>query len=114
MAGQRYKKFRVFTNDSEYYKPLRETRGLKQVRQYVTPVLRNPSVAERAKLITNTHIWKYGDRLYKLSHQYYGDSRFWWVIAWYNAYPCEADIPINTVLYIPVNLDSALKTLGVA
>lgn len=114
MADIRYKKSRVFTNDSEYYKPLRETRDLIQVRQYETPILKNPTFRERTSLVTNTHIWKYGDRLYKLANQYYGDSRFWWVIAWYNGMPCEAEIPLNTVLYIPINLDGALKALGVA
>jgi len=110
----RYKKDKIITNSSTYYKPLRESRGLTQVRQYETPVLKNPTVAERTNLLTNAHIWKYGDRLYKLANQYYGDSRFWWVIAWYNALPCEAEIELNTVLYIPVNLENALKTLGLA
>ena len=113
MSGPRYKKYRIITNNSEYYAPLRKSRGLKAIRQYETPYLKNPTVAERAGLVTDTHIWKYGDRLYKLSTQYYADPRFWWIIAWYNAVPCEADIRTGRVLYIPINLENVLKTLGV-
>jgi len=110
----RYNKFRILTNASEYYEPLRESRGLKVIKHYETPRLKNPTRSERANTITNAHIWKYGDRLYKLAHQHYGDSRFWWVIAWWNAIPCEADIKNGAVIYIPINVESALKALGLA
>ena len=110
----RYNKDRILTNASEYYKPLREERGLKTIRQYATPVLKNPTVAQRKRLKTTKHIWKYGDRLYKLADQYYNDSRFWWVIAWYNGYGCEADIYNGAVIRIPLNLGDTLKVLGVA
>ena len=76
----RYDDTPIVKNDSEYYEPLRKGRNEKQIRQYVTPVLNNPGPAARATLKKNTHTWKYGDRLYKLAHQYYGDVNFWWVI----------------------------------
>jgi len=109
----RYNKYRIIPSVSDYYKFLREERGVNIIRHYETPVLKNPTVADRRRLITNSHIWKYGDRLYTLAHQYYGDSRFWWVIAWWNGIPCEAEIKNGTVLRIPVNIENALKTLGV-
>ena len=110
----RYNKYRVLTDASEYYKPLRDTRGLKIMRFYETPIIKNPSVAERTGLTADAHIWKYGDRLYKLADQYYNDSRFWWVIAWYNGVPCEAEIENGTILAIPLNIEETLKALGVA
>ena len=110
----RYRKYRILTNSGEYYKELRDRRDLKTIRHYETPVISNPSVADRTRLVSNAHIWKYGDRLYKLADQYYNDSRFWWVIAWYNGIPCEAEIPNGTVLAIPVNIEETLKVLGVA
>ena len=81
--------------------------------QYVTPILANPTVLQRASLVSNVHIWSYGDRLYKLAATYYGDTRYWWVIAWYNGFPTEADIETGTVLTIPLNLEDTLKVLGV-
>ena len=107
----RYTKTRIARNSSEYYEPLRKSRGLKSVDQYVTPILYNPTVAERARVSTTKHLWSYGDRLYKLAHQYYNDPRLWWVIAHYNGYPTEAHIPTGATLWIPLSLDQALNAL---
>ena len=109
----RYDKYRIIINESEYYKPLREERGLKRIVQYETPQLRNPSVRQRMNMVSTKHIWKYGDRLYQLADQYYGDARYWWVIAWYNGFGVEADIYNGAVLRIPLNIEEALKVLGV-
>jgi len=62
---------------------------------------------------SDTHIWKYGDRFYNLAHKYYGDPTYWWVIAWYNALPTEADIRIGDVIQIPISLEEARSALGV-
>ncbi len=110
----RYSKYRILTSASEYYKFLRQERGVKFIKHYETPVLANPTVRQRANLTTTTHIWKYGDRLYNLADQYYNDSRYWWVIAWYNSYGTEADIPNGVVIRIPLDLVSALSMIGVS
>lgn len=103
----------IIINDSEYYEPLRKSRDVKRIRQYATPIMNNPTIGERSAITTNKHIWKYGDRLYKLANQYYGDSRFWWVIAWWNGYGVEAQIKKGAILYIPLNISDAMKVLGV-
>ena len=107
----RYNQTKVLTNASDYYAPLRKSRDLKAVNQFETPILKNPGPKERSKLTKATHIWRYGDRFYKLAHQYYGNEKFWWVIAWYNSVPIEAALPVGTQLYIPLNLEEALKVL---
>ena len=109
----RYKNKDIIINSSQYYAPLRRERGLRSVRQYGTIKLKNPSIGERASLKTVVHLWSYGDRLYKLSHTYYGDARYWWVIAWWNGYPTEANISTGSPLTIPVNIEKALKALGI-
>jgi|TARA_Y100000034_G_scaffold99816_1_gene122819 nucleoid-associated protein YgaU len=108
----RYDKYRILTNASEYYKPLREERGVKFIRQYETPILHNPTIRQRTQLTTAKHVWKYGDRLYQLADQYYNDTRYWWVIAWYNGYGTEADIRNGNVIRIPLNLADVLTVLG--
>lgn len=110
----RYNKYRILAESSEYYAPLRTKRDLKIIRHYETPMLKNPSQRARRSVTANSHIWKYGDRLYNLASQYYGDSRFWWVIAWWNGVPCESEIKNGSVIRIPINIESALKALGVA
>jgi len=109
----RYNKTPILINDSEYYRSLIKSRDVKRIQQYATPVLDNPTVAQRASILKNSHIWKYGDRFYKLAHQYYGDERFWWVIAWYNATPTEAHLKPGDMIRIPVNLEQVLGILGV-
>jgi hypothetical protein len=109
----RHNKRGVIANDSEYYEPLRKNRDLNRVRHYTTPRMRNPTVRQRAKMQTDRHIWKYGDRLYSLADKYYADPQFWWVIAWWNGYGVEADIKIGAVISIPLNITQAIRVLGV-
>jgi hypothetical protein len=110
--ASRYTRSRIIINNSEYYAPLRESRGDKDIVQYATLRLRNPTAAQRASTLTTTHVWKFGDRFYNLADQYYNDSRYWWVIAWWNSYPTEAAVRKGTVLYVPINLEDALNILG--
>ena len=109
----RYNKVQKILNNSEYYAPFRKSRGLKQVVQYATKKLKNPTVGNRGAIKSTIHIWKYGDRLYNLSHKFYGDVRYWWVIAWWNGYGIEADIKTGAALSIPLNLEETLKVLGI-
>jgi len=73
--------------------------------------MRNPTSRQRSRIMSTKHIWKYGDRLYNLAHQYYGDARFWWVIAWWNGYGVEAAIKTGASLVIPLDVSEALKVL---
>jgi nucleoid-associated protein YgaU len=113
MPNRRYRKTTIINTDEEYYSSLVSKRGVKNVDHHVTPFLNNPTVGDRRRIKTIPHIWRYGDRLYKLADQYYGDSRYWWVIAWWNGYSLEADIKLGSKLLIPVNLEEALTALGV-
>ncbi len=99
----RYSKTKKLINSSDYYEFLRKKRDMRKTIQYATPRLHNPSVGERVMLLTETHVWTYGDRLYKMAAKYYGDSRLWWIIAWYNGAPTEADLLPGDVIEIPVN-----------
>ena len=113
MADKRTRKDTPLTDESDYYSSLRDKRGIKRITHFKTPVLKNPNSSERAGIQTTQHIWKYGDRFYKLADQYYGDSTYWWVIAWYNGVAAEAQINTGYVLFIPLNLADALDVLGV-
>ena len=108
----RYKGVKRFRNRDEYYKYLRSKRNINVANHYETPLLKNPTVEERTSIIADTHVWSFGDRYYKLAHKYYGDSSFWWVIAWYNSIPIEADLSFGDLIEIPVDLPSALDVLG--
>jgi nucleoid-associated protein YgaU len=109
----RYNKTKVLNNSSEYYRYLRQKRNnVKNIQHYETPILYHPGVIERSLIEATEHIWKSSDRFFKLAHKYYGDSTYWWVIAWYNGAPTEADLAPGDLITIPVDLRQALTILG--
>jgi nucleoid-associated protein YgaU len=109
----RYSKTVIFDNDDDYYSYLTEKRPISSVTHYETSILKNPTIADRTELVTQQHVWSYGDRLYNLAHKYYGDVNYWWVIAWYNGVSLEAEILNGDLIEIPINLRRTLKILGV-
>tara|TARA_R100001163_G_C5060958_1_gene197849 strand:+ start:1490 stop:1828 length:339 start_codon:yes stop_codon:yes gene_type:complete len=110
----RYRNKRTLVNSSEYYKFLRKKRNnAKLIRHFATPIIKHPSVSMRASIVTSPHMWRYGDRFYKLANDFYNDPNYWWVIAWYNGLPTEADINFGDVIEIPVKIEDALRVLGI-
>ena len=108
----RYKKRLLAANKNELYSEHFKDRGVDRIDQYATPVLNHATPAQIKKLNIVHHAWTYGDKYYKLAHQHYNDSELWWIIAWYNGAPTEADLLPGDQLYIPVDASQALKLLG--
>ena len=111
MAGKRNSTQPTVINDNEHYKELFDRRGVKKIVHYATPIFRHPTINERASINTVGHVWAYGDRFYNLAHRYYGDARYWWVIAWWNGHPTEVTIETGNFLDIPLDLSRALEVL---
>jgi len=108
----RYSKETPFVNRLQAYSFLRKGRHSPTgIRQFNTAKLRNPSIADRAVVETTTHLWSFGDRYYNLAAQHYGNPRYWWVIAWWNGLPTEADIKKGQRIHIPLQLEEALRVL---
>jgi len=109
----RYKNQKVFFNDNESYKRyLEKTRGLSQIKQFDTPVFRNPSVDEISNFKAISHVWTTGDRYFKLATEYYNDPTMWWVIAFYNQKPTEFHLRLGDIVYIPIPLETVLFYIG--
>ena len=53
-----------------------------------------------------------GDRYYKLADGYYGDSRYWWIIAWFNKKPTESHIKVGDIIRVPTSLGDILSAMG--
>tara|TARA_Y100000592_G_C5470819_1_gene319406 strand:- start:2535 stop:2870 length:336 start_codon:yes stop_codon:yes gene_type:complete len=109
----RNKNDNILVNSSEYYKPLREKRKLRAIEHFETPRLYHPDKIDRSFILSESYVWKYGDRYYNLAFDYYNDPTLWWIIAWYNGYPTEASISNGAVIEIPLNLEEIVRTLGV-
>jgi len=108
----RYKGVRKFANSMEFYEFLRFPRNnSRAIVQYETIKMRNPTIRDRSAVPTAGHIWKYGDRYYNLASQYYGVPDYWWVIAWWNGRPTEANVKAGDKISIPLNLEETLICL---
>jgi len=109
----RYANREVLINDNEAYRELLKERGLKYFRQFGTADLTYPTLGQLMHIQIIPHLWKAGDKYYKLAHAYYGDSRLWWVIAWFNKKPTEAHVKSGDVVNIPTPLETILSYYGV-
>ena len=109
--AKRYEDKRVLQNEEESYSEILADRGVKYIRQYGSANLTHPNVDEIRTLERVGHVWVVGDRFYKLAHQYYGNSKYWWVIAWYNQKPTESHVTLGEVLKIPFPLYKVLAYL---
>ena len=79
--------------------------------QYSTPTILRISQAQRRNLTEVPHIWKTGDRFYKLAATYYGRPQLWWAIAMYNGKPTEGHVKLGDVLMIPTPIEQLLRYL---
>ena len=104
----RYDKRQIFNNSREEFNDLLENRARNYFVQFETAELRHPTIQELSKLNTITEFWKKGDRLYKYAFKYYGDPELWWIIAWYNQRPTEAEFQFGDVVEIPMPLEQIL------
>ena len=96
------------TQNSETMKEILENRGLTQVTHYNTKTLKPLTSKQISTLTVDTHYWSSEDRYWKLSAKYYGDPKYWWIIAWFNNKPTEALLNIGDEVSIPTPLSKVL------
>ncbi len=105
---RRYDNRDVFRNIEEIFEETFRKRGIPLVRHYETPIMSHPTPQEHRQINSKSHVWRLGDRFFKLAHKYYGDSSLWWIIAWYNKTPTEGHVKLGDIINIPLNLENAL------
>ena len=108
--AKRYARRYVFVNDSDRYKDIRYQNDIKILRQYSTPELSNP-LRNTGNVTVIDHVWKTGDRYYKLADEYYDRPTYWWVIALFNSKPTEGHIKKGEIIRIPVPLENFLRDM---
>lgn len=109
----RYDNVDVFLNKDRTYYTIMEDRGVSQVQQFGTKTLKYPSTEQISELNIIAHSWRYGDRYHRLAHDNYGDSKLWWVIAFFNQQPTESNLEFGSIIYIPHPLERVLNIYGV-
>jgi len=106
--SNRFDDRKVFKNSNELYERVFDERDVKFIRHYGSPKTKYPSPAQMREVQRVQHIWRVGDRYYKLAAQYYGSSTYWWVIAQFNKRPTEANVTVGDLIYIPLPLETIL------
>jgi len=89
-------------------KKLLENRGAKVIDMYETPIMHHLTNDQIAQLNPTPHIWKLGDKFYKLAFEHYGDASMWYVIAWFNKKPTDGNVVVGEVVYVPHPLEDIM------
>lgn len=111
MAVSRYKKSKVATIDPNYYKEILKNRSARNINVITLEQFKELKVGQLTGLGIETHIWGPADRFYKLSNTYYGTPIYWWIIAYFNQTPLEADVELGQKMLIPVPLERILEAM---
>jgi len=96
----RYSNKELIQNQNELYESFFRERNVKFINHFETTNFTFPTNQQLLTIPYVEHTWKYGDRYYKLSSKYYGDTTMWWVIAMFNKKPTEHDISIGDTILI--------------
>tara|TARA_Y100001938_G_scaffold150817_1_gene243602 strand:+ start:2842 stop:3174 length:333 start_codon:yes stop_codon:yes gene_type:complete len=102
----------IAKNDVYEDDDLFENRGVRSISQYVTPKFPNPTQDIINEIPYEIHFWVPGQRFFKLAQKYYGDHRYWYIIARFNNKPTEAQIEEGEEIRIPTDLQLAVEVLG--
>ena len=111
MPKDRFQDRVIFFNNAEVYAEVFEERGVSGIQQFAMPNMSTVPPPIRGILNPTTIMWKRGDSFQKLAANFYGDSRYWWVIAWYNYTPTEAHVRYGSSIDVPFPLDRVLAHL---
>ena len=105
----RYDRRATGFNDVDLYKDLLEERGVRKIEQYRTPTFRQ---FEDGSLECYAYVWTSGDTMWRLAKRFYGDIKYWYIIARYNHKPTDSHMSVGEQIKIPISLASAIQVIG--
>jgi len=109
MAISRYRDNDVVINTDSQYAKLFESRGINRAIMFSFKKMKQLRYKDLTGITLEKYTWKSTDRFYKLSEEYYGDSVYWWIIAYFNNVPIESDVKIGQKIIIPLPLERILE-----
>lgn len=114
MSFYRYNNRKIISLDlsNEAYKSKILEKQRKNVVLHTTPSYKLDDTQTDLDFTFTEIYWSEGDRLYKLSNEYYNSTRFWWVIAFFNQKPTDADYKVGDLVLIPTPLENAISFMG--
>ena len=106
--GNRYLNRTPFLNKNSLYDDLMRKRHVRQIVHWQSPRFTYPKSSEINELDIVQTVWTQGTRFFKLAAEYYGDTRLWWIIPWFNQKPLESDFRKGDIVDIPLPLNDVL------
>lgn len=106
---QRYLNRKLFNTERTNANKLLQSRGISNTKIYETFFIEPLTDEEKSKYQTRAVIWQRRTRLYKLAHEFYGDSKLWWIIAWFNQKPTDSHFEPGERVLIPLQLEDILE-----
>ena len=88
-------------NDTDTYQFLFDSREVPYIIHYKLKIF-SPKF-KQIEIEFSRHIWKNGDKLYKLANRYYGSYDFWWVLALVNKKFTDSDFTLGDEVIVPRN-----------
>ena len=99
----------IFSTEENQKRDLLEEKGIERIQQYTTVSSIDLTKIEGVRTIN--HVWKTGDRYFKLANQYYGRPELWWIIALYNKKPTEGSLKRGDLVFVPTPVETLLYYL---
>lgn len=98
----------IFYNNDEAYRNFKNKTGSDTIRQFGLIPFGDPAQESFLKQIEIfQHPYKVGDTLSKISFEYYGEPRYWWILAWFNSKPTDLHCKIGDTIFVPKPLEVA-------
>ena len=113
MAFKRNQNRTIFYNDHDLYDEYFDKKNMKGFVQYASPEYNEVTDEEKDSIRSRIHIWKLGDRFYKLASQEYGNPKYWWIIALFNQKPTESHVKPGDQILIPLDHEEVVRLYGV-
>jgi nucleoid-associated protein YgaU len=111
--ANRYERNKIITSNLNdlSLKEVIESRSVKSISHFNTSNLKFPTIEQISSFRIVKYTWKSNDKYWKLSTQFYGDPKYWWVIAWFNKKPLESMINMEEQISIPLPLIDVLEAV---
>ena len=103
MARYNTTKPEALSKFDDRYDYLFENRDMKIIYMAAMNEMNAMTDADRSAIDTKRYTWRTSDRYWQVAKRFYGDTRLWFVIAYYNKAPTEFHLSNGQDILIPTN-----------
>ena len=107
----RYINKKVYKTTPRNLGDILKRRNLNNARILETIFLRPLTQEAMSGLEIRSIVWKKQFKLFKLAQRLYGDPKLWWIIAWFNQKPTDADYKPGDIIKVPFPPEEIIRRL---